>query len=195
MTPAITRPKLTFEEYIELPYDGRRLELVNGELVELTPPRETHHRIQDFLCEALRDSARAKGLDWRASASGRGVRITANTSYIPDVIMATPQQLDALEITGRAAIFTIGHPPLLVAEIVSSGRTKKDTEEKLAAYAVAKVPEYWLVNPLPRSKFVAVYVLQGETYTLKGKFRGTQQVESNLLTELSLTAADVLERR
>lgn len=195
MAQAVTRPKLTFEEYIELPNDGRRIELVNGELVELTPPRETHHRIQDFLCEALRNCARAQGLDWRASASGRGVRIAADTSYIPDVIMATPQQLDELEFTGQAAIFPIGNPPLLVAEIVSPGRTKKDTEEKLAAYAIAKVPEYWVINPLPRSQSVTVYVLQGETYRLKGTFRGNQPIESNLLTELRITAADVLERR
>ena len=195
MAQAVTRPKLTFEEYIELPYDGRRIELVNGELVELTPPRETHHRIQDFLCEVLRDRAREQGLDWRVFASGRGVRIAEDTSYIPDVIMATPKQLDELEFTGKASIFPIGNPPFLVAEIVSSGRTKKDTEEKLAGYAIAKVPEYWIINPLPRGKSVSVYVLQGDTYILKGKFKGNQPIESNLLTELNITAAEVLERQ
>ena len=161
MTQTITYSKLTFEEYLELPHNGQRVELVNGELVELTPPREEHHQIQDFLYDAMRDYARQRGLDWKPSVTGRGVQVSADNSYIPDLVVSTAEQRRSLRAMGKASVFPLGNPPLLVVEVISPSTKKKDTEDKLAGYALAKVPEYWMVNPVAGCQSVAVYVLQG----------------------------------
>lgn len=195
MTQAKPSPKLTFEEYIELPYDGRRIELVNGELIELTPPREPHHRIQEFLYDALRDYAREQGLPWRSAITGRGVQISEKNSYIPDVVMATESRFDDLIPTEEASIFPLGSPPLLVIEVISPSTKKKDTEEKLEGYAIAGVSEYWVINPLPRKQTVSVYALEGDRYTLKGAYKGNQTVESNLLKHWRVSAVAILAGR
>ncbi|MEL6384362.1 MAG: Uma2 family endonuclease [Cyanobacteria bacterium J06626_18] len=185
MTQAITGSKLTFEEYLELPQSERRVELVNGELVELNPPRQKHHRIQRTLDYALSEYAKQTSANWEPSVTGQGVQISDDDSYIPDLVVVTAAQWEALEETDASSVFLLGNPPLLVIEVVSPSSGKKDTESKLVGYAIAKVPEYWIVNPT--AKTVAIWILDGEAYTCKGTFSGGQRIKSELVRQWSVT--------
>jgi Uma2 family endonuclease len=40
--PPELKQKLTFEQYLLTPYDGRRTEFVNGEIIEVAPPTGRH---------------------------------------------------------------------------------------------------------------------------------------------------------
>lgn len=129
------RQKLTFEEYLELPYDGRQVELIGGELLELTPPRQRHNRIQKRLYDALRDYAQQFNPDWEPYPAGPGVQASQDDSYIPDLVIAASTQWEALEAQDTAAVFRLGNPPLLVVEIVSPSSKRKDTRDLLVEYA------------------------------------------------------------
>ena len=198
MTQAITRSNTqprnyTFEEYLLTPYDGRRTELVDGEIVEVARPSQRHNRIQKRLLRALDDYAEQFDHDWAAYMNNSGVQIPRadrrDNSRTPDLVMATNAQWEMLD-TQTESVFLRGNPPLLTIEVVSPGTVKKDVEDLVIEYALASVPEYWVVNPV--DEMISVYVLQGNVYTLKGQYRGEQPVESELLKHWNATAAEML---
>lgn len=52
---------------------------------------------------------------------------------------------------GRVTTYYIDGPADLVVEIVSPDSVTRDSQEKLAEYEAAGVPEYWIVDPLQRA--------------------------------------------
>jgi Uma2 family endonuclease len=46
--------------------------------------------------------------------------------------------------------FSVGHPPELVIEILSTRRGNVERTEKIEDYARAGIGEYWIVNPFDR---------------------------------------------
>ena len=57
----------------------------------------------------------------------------------------------------------------LVVEVVSEDDPQRDTIEKVADYAAASIPEYWIVNPLDET--ITVLALRGQDYAAHGSFR------------------------
>lgn len=193
MTQAITRSKLTFEEYLLLPYDGRRTEFVNGEILEMTEPSPLHIELVKALAKAL-----DKHLDILDTSllcfSGPGIQIpqadTPDNARDPDLIVCTTEQWNQVKRQTKA-LFLKGNAPLLAIEVVSPGSIKKDTEDLVVEYAVAGVQEYWVVNPILEE--ITVYVLQEKGYILKGQYRDEQPIESELLQQWALSAAEMLQ--
>jgi MFS family permease len=79
----------------------------------------------------------------------------------------------------------------LVVEVVSEDDPERDTKVKRADYAVAGIPEYWIVNPLENT--ITVLVLEGETYTEHGIFHRGDRAVSKLLDGFSVSVAEVLD--
>ena len=196
MTKALTTPtlpkKLTFEQYLLLPYDGRKTEFVNGEIVEMTEPSPLHIDIIEIIGDALKAYFRQHDLDLVAK-SGPGIQIPQvgrpDNSRDPDLIVCTQQQWRDLANQTKA-LFLLNNPPPLAIEVVSPGTVKTDTHDKRADYADAKVAEYWVVNPV--DGYVAVWVLDGRMYRLLGEFHGSQSVKSEQLPNWEMTAVEML---
>ena len=72
MAQAKTQPK-TFEDFIQIPYDGRITEFVNGEVVEVGAHDPTIVRIIKKLTRLLDNHIEAIGLDWEAIAESSTV--------------------------------------------------------------------------------------------------------------------------
>jgi Uma2 family endonuclease len=189
------RKKLSFEQYLLLPYDGRRTEFVDGEVIEMAEPSLGHIKIVKLLGTAIDTHIEQHRPDL-ACFSGPGVAYPrpgqSDGARDPDLVIATNEQWEELDQQTKA-IFLRGNPPLLAIEVVSPGTVKIDTHDKRADYADAKVPEYWVVNPV--DGYVSVWVLDGRMYSLKGHFEGTQPVQSELLPQWSMTAEQMLGRR
>jgi Uma2 family endonuclease len=67
----------------------------------------------------------------------------------------------------------------LVMEIVSPDNPERDLVEKVADYAEAGIPEYWIVNP--DAQTITVLKLEGDAYATHGVFVRGQQAASALL--------------
>jgi len=67
----------------------------------------------------------------------------------------------------------------LGVEIVSADNPERDTVEKVADYAEARIREYWIVNPLDET--ISVQTLAGEAYTRHGVFQRGASADSPLL--------------
>jgi Uma2 family endonuclease len=74
----------------------------------------------------------------------------------------------------------------LVIEVVSEGQMnrQRDLETKRVDYALAGIPEYWIVDPEQRS--ILVLVLEGTAYRVHGEFNSGVKATSVLLPGLSV---------
>lgn len=90
-------------------------------------------------------------------------------------------------------MFLEGHPPALVVEVSSPGNESNDTVDKRLEYALAQIPEYWIINRI--RSYVLVLSLDDKTKTYQevGEFRGTDLVQSLLLPEMEVNAATLLD--
>lgn len=186
---AVKPKKLTFEQYLLTPYDGRRTEFVGGEIIEVAPPTGRHLDIVEDLRDLLKAYLRQHELDWLVR-SGAEIKIPGReNSRNPDLLVCTKAQWQIVREQTKAE-FLSDNPPLLTVEIVSPSSIEKDTQDLLIEYAEAQVLEYWIVNPI--NETVSVYALNGQIYTCKGVYAETQKVGSELLEHWQTTAAEML---
>ncbi|HTR97878.1 MAG TPA: Uma2 family endonuclease [Candidatus Acidoferrales bacterium] len=133
--------RYTWDDFVALDEDDLR-ELIDGELVEVEVPTDSHEYIVGRLVTALTNWADA-GHGGRALVSGYKVRISDRRGVMPDVQFfragndASKRQQKGL-VEGR---------PDLVVEVMSPSSIRYDRLKKLQWYAQLGVPEYWLVNP------------------------------------------------
>lgn len=97
----------------------------------------------------------------------------------PEVFVLLNEHLDRVS-TSRI----IGAPDLVI-EIASLSTARHDLSEKLQAYAVAGVPEYWVVNP--DAHILEVLVLDRGTYRSLGLFIADDVLPSQVLPGLPTT--------
>lgn len=198
MTQAATRPKLTFEDYIDFcAQTDDRYELVRGELVKMNPPTVLHYRIAKFLEQVL-DRAIDEHFsldDWETFRDA-GQRTEDDSSRLPDIAIVAKAEAEAL--LRQTAVFQ--SPSLLVVEIVSPSSASQDYDEKLQEYQALGIKEYWVVDyeglgaakhiGFPKAPTLTIYELIAEKYQAK-RFRGDDKLESPTFKRLNLTANQV----
>ena len=165
----------TEEEYLQLTDEtNRRIEFTDGNLEFLPVPTLTHQLILVWLFELLRDHVKAADAGL-ALPSGTRVRTPDGEFREPDIVFvlkASPK---------RGERFFSGAD--LVVEIVS-GSTKdrqRDLVSKVAIYAAAGIPEYWIVDP-QESKITVLALPEGTSeYAEHGVFHSGETATSKLL--------------
>jgi Uma2 family endonuclease len=169
----------TYEDYLRLPDDGNRYEIIEGVLYMAPAPDFDHQHTVHQIAVAFEL--------WLRDHAG-GVVLTAPFEvHLPGI--AQPVQPDVLLIAAdrRPASgdrFFEGAPDLVV-EILSPGTMRVDRYIKFDAYERAGVREYWLVDP--RVQFVEVYArAEGGEFTLLGQFRTGEQARSEVLAGFTL---------
>lgn len=180
-----TTALISFEDYVA--YDdgtAARYELVDGELVEMTPPVLEHFLIAKFLEQALDTAIKQLQQPWFCFREV-GVRTGIRKSRLTDVCIVTLEQ--AKDLQGNALIFST--PPLLVAEVVSPDSITRDYRYKRTEYAALGIPEYWIVDSL-QSK-ITVLELQEGMYE-ETVFVGSQPLISPTFPKLDLTVETIL---
>jgi Uma2 family endonuclease len=166
----------TYADFLRLPDDGLRYEIIAGVLYMTNAPDPEHqHAIGEIFGE-LRDHVKAHQL---------GVVYTAPIEvHLPGV--AQPVQPDVLFIAQNRrdivkAKFIEGAPDLVV-EVTSPSTARLDRKVKLDAHERAGVREYWIANP--RTRFVEVYALERGEYVLRGEHGPGERLDSGMLPGL-----------
>ncbi len=72
----------------------------------------------------------------------------------------------------------------LVLEVVSPDEPARDLVEKRGDYALARIPEYWIVDP--RNQTITVLRLEGDAYVEHGVFGCGMRATSALLAEFAV---------
>jgi Uma2 family endonuclease len=170
----------TYEDYLRLPDDGKRYEIIDGVLYMANAPDFDHQFTVSELHLQMGLFVKEQKL---------GLVLTAPFEiHLPGI--ARPVQPDVLFIAAErqprpGAKFFEGAPDLII-EVVSSGSVRLDRTIKFSAYERAEVHEYWLADP--RTHFIEVHLLSAETseYVMLGQFGPGEQVQSIVLPNLAL---------
>ncbi len=170
----------TYEDYLALPDDGKRYEIIDGVLYVSNAPSFDHQFAVSKLDRILGTYVEAQDL---------GVVLVAPFEiHLGD--FAKPVQPDVFFIAKaqqpQAGDKLFAGVPDLIVEVVSPSSVRTDRMIKFAAYERAGVQEYWLVDP--RMRFVEVHTLSKEPqeYELLGQFGATEKVVSAVLAGLEL---------
>ncbi|HYO16818.1 MAG TPA: Uma2 family endonuclease [Thermoanaerobaculia bacterium] len=141
-------PKLTYEDYILLPDDGRRHEIIEGVHYVTAAPFVRHQRVSLGLSTEFSNFLRAHPLG-EVLYAPVDVLLSPHDIYQPDLVFISRERFRI--VTEK----NIQGAPDLVVEILSEGTRRIDEDLKLRNYDRFGVREYWLVDPLRRA--VTVY--------------------------------------
>lgn len=152
---------LTADEFLAMPDDGIRRELVAGELREMTPARWQHGRIAGNVASALGPYVRQQGLGAMATAEA-SFRLSADpdTVRVPDVSFVCRERLDAI---GDTAGYWPGAPDLAV-EVIAPNDRYSEVRAKVDEYLAAGTLMLVLVDP--RNREVTVFRSSGSRLEL-----------------------------
>jgi Uma2 family endonuclease len=145
----------TVEDLHGLPDDGRVFELVDGWLIELAP--STRH---DFLARRLSRILERAAEDARARVYIQAPMDigTPAGARKPDVAVIDAAAASSARRLGRSLYH--GADVLLAVEVVSrgSGSEREDRGRKVTEYALAGIPQYWIVDfdPEPRVQVLRI---------------------------------------
>jgi Uma2 family endonuclease len=143
---------VTAEQLAETVPDDRRVELVKGEVVEMSPAGFDHGAIALAVGSILRDFVRSQRLG-TVTAAETGFVLSRNPDTVraPDAAFVARERV---ERQGRPEGFFEGAPDLAV-EVVSPHDRDLQVEEKILDYLQAGTRMVWVVRP--RSQTVTVY--------------------------------------
>lgn len=149
-----TSTKLTYEDFLLLPDDGRRHEIIDGEHCVSPSPNTQHQRISKRFTAALLacESAGAGELFY----APYDVVLSIFDVVQPDLLFITP---------ARAHIVHDQHAegaPDLVIEILSDSNRQYDEQVKYKTYERLGVGEYWIADP--SEKTVRIFRRIGERF-------------------------------
>lgn len=172
---------LTYEDYLRMPDDRTRKQIVGGELHVTAAPSPGHQRVVLSLASALRAAARSCGLG-EVLVTPIDVVLSQTDVVQPDVVFVAAARR---AIVGDAAIH--GAPDLVV-EVLSPSTLRLDRQRKLDLYARAGIPEYWIADPDGRQ--VEIYRLVEGSYRLERRVEEGKAAQSVLFPQLVVESAE-----
>jgi Uma2 family endonuclease len=145
--PFVTGPsqgEWTFADWESLPADENRYEIIDGVLYMTTAPHSFHQWITLSLAQYVGIPAKTQGLGYAFTAP-IGLIMAGCDPVQPDMVFV---RRDNAEIIHNGRIYGV---PDLIVEILSPSTRSYDERVKLAAYAIAGVPEYAIIDPMNRT--------------------------------------------
>jgi Uma2 family endonuclease len=177
-----TTATMTGEQFDALSYDeGRRWELINGELAPVSSPTLRHQRIVFRILLAFEHYLEAHHVDGLASQDVE-FALTADDRVRPDVFAVFGEKADRLD---HDRIPIPGAPDLAV-EIISPSESAAVSHEKVRRYLQYGTSEVWQV--FPRSRTIQIH--RGDVSTVIGS---DGIVSSALLPAFEVPAASFFE--
>lgn len=132
--------RLTYDDYCLLPDDGKRYEIIDGELFVTPSPRRAHQRVVTELSRVLGNYLEGTGCG-EVYVAPFDVVFSLFDVVEPDIVYVAKEH--ASVVTER----NVQGAPDLVVEVLSETTAKTDRSIKLKLYARYGVREYWLIDP------------------------------------------------
>jgi len=172
--------KLDYDDYLRLPDDGKRYEILDGELYVTPAPSPLHQRVSKRLQRKLEDYFEARGLGEVFDALIDMILGRHDVAQPDILVVANPGQISGRGIEGA---------PLLVVEVLSPSTRRHDREVKMRRYAALAIPHYWIVDP--EGHWIACYRLEGGAYRHVLTAEGNTQLIPTDWPDLIIPLADL----
>lgn len=174
----------TYEDYVCLPDDGWRYEVIRGELHMVPASREIHQRASGGLFVALWSFARNHQLGRVYEAPFEVILSDLATPVQPDILFISAERVDEI-VTPRR----VEGPPDLIVEILSPSNWMDDRRLKFELYEEAGVREYWIVDPDKLE--IEVFVLQEGSYQVLGRWGTGEAARSEVLAGFEVAIENI----
>ncbi len=172
-TPVRETAKLyTYADYLKLPNDGIRYEIINGELYMSPAPTVGHQRTLRELLFALMSFLKKKPLGEVFPAPTDVILSDINVLQ-PDIVLILREKYDILTREN------IQGAPDLVIEVLSRGTRRRDRNQKLRQYEKFGVQEYWMAEE--ESKTVEVWRKRGNKFVFQACLNLNEEITTPLL--------------
>ncbi len=167
---------LSFADFEKLADEANTLELLQGELIRMAPPKRKHMEVAHRLYEALR----AALANEPSSIIGTpyiemGYRIGRDSWLRPDVSVSAAGQNGEDYFEGA---------PLIAIEIVSDSNTAAEMEAKTDVLLAHGAAEVWLIYPRTQRAWI---------YRASGSAERVDSLSSTLLPGFKADLSDILE--
>lgn len=180
--PLLKDDHYTIEDIYALP-EGKRAELIDGQIYDMAPPSYQHQRLVMELSATLRDYIKTKGGPCEVLPAPFAVFLNQDDyNYVePDIsVICDPSKITDKGCNGA---------PDFIIEIVSPSSQRMDYLTKLFKYRTAGVREYWIVNPLKQT--VQVYSFEGTEDSMQYSF--DDEVIVTIYGDLKICVADLVK--
>src|SRR3989338_466184 len=180
--PPAGRIVLTYEDYCALPDDGRRYEILDGEL-SMRPSRSVaHQRFAANLLVSLKPFVTARGLG-EVFIAPFDVILEETSVVVPDLLFV------ALARSGIVTDRGVRGAPDLIVEILSPGTARRDRVEKAKLYVRHGVRQYWLADP--ETRVLEVYELGEGQYRRAASLADDDTFSPSLFPGLTIPLASL----
>ncbi len=176
--------RLTYDDYCLLPNDGKRYEIIDGELFVTPSPRRSHQKVVGNLYYYLTHYIKTQQLG-EVYVAPFDVVFSRFDVVEPDILYIS---------AARASVLTdknVQGAPDLVVEVLSETTAEVDRTTKLKLYARFGVQEYWIIDPEGPS--AEVYGRKGRLFELITKLGADGNLASPLFPGFSLPVRKLLE--
>ena len=136
--------QLNYHDYCALPDDGKRYEILDGDLQVSPSPKPIHQRVVFRLSRLLALHIDRLGLG-EVFVAPLDVVLTDADVVQPDIVYVARQNASIITADNIRGVTD------LVVEVLSETNPELDTRDKRQVYARCGVPFYWLVDPWGRS--------------------------------------------
>lgn len=177
----VIKPIFSYEHLAQMPDDGKRYEILEGNLIVSPSPKTRHQRVAGNLFAFLR----------RAEQAGYGQAFIAPLDVVFD-----PQNVPQPDVffvrQARLSIVTednVQGAPDVIVEILSDSTRKRDFGAKLRLYARYRVPHYWIADT--DDETIQLYTLTEAGYRQEPLLRAGQTLTCPLFPDISTDVADI----
>ncbi|MBR8835323.1 MAG: Uma2 family endonuclease [Stigonema ocellatum SAG 48.90 = DSM 106950] len=200
-----TQTLVTFEEFIEwLPENtGKRYELHDGVIIEMSQPTGEHEQVVGFLAGEITLEYRRLKLPYFIPKTALVKPSKKPSGYSPDVVLLNTSNLQNETLWKKASTVSESDSIPLVMEVVSTN-WEDDYYTKLGNYEAMKIPEYWIVDYLglgakkfignPKQPTLSIHRLVDNEYQV-AQFRGEDRIVSPTFPDLNLTANQIFSAK
>jgi Uma2 family endonuclease len=173
---------LTYEDYVLLPNDRNRYEILEGELTVTPAPSTKHQTASGNLFVLIAHYIKDRDLG-RLFYAPIDLILESTSVLQPDLLFVSKAREGI--ITEKA----IEGAPDLVIEILSPTTSRTDRVTKAQIYSRHAVPAYWIVDP--EQEAIEIYLLEADGYRLAVILQGTTPTIAPPFTELEIAAKDI----
>ncbi|WP_028308244.1 Uma2 family endonuclease [Desulfitibacter alkalitolerans] len=178
----IREQPVTYEDYANMPDEGIRYEINNGQLEAMTPSPNAIHQfvVQQIEYRMMQNCSQ----DFIVLSAPIDLILSETEVRQPDLVMIHRNRLSIITKRG------IEGPPDLIVEVLSPFSAKRDRQQKIITYAKYHIPEYWIVDV--NNELIEQYLLTNGQYELFEIYKQNEPVHSGQITCISFTMNGIM---